>query len=116
MTELHLMIACGFLFFMSVRTRKARYLRSPERDQVYHGRTPRRPFMAGMPRRINERLDEMRVVRERGTTTTMQSDGRALVLQTKREIVTDKFASIRGSAACALARHAGRASATTKAP
>ena len=56
-----------------------------------HGRTVRRPFMAGMAQRVTERLEEMRAAREAATKAATDGTGRALVVQVKREITTERF-------------------------
>jgi hypothetical protein len=47
--------------------------------------------MAGMGTRVAERLDAMRQAREQSTWAVMARTGRALVLQTRREIAEQKF-------------------------
>lgn len=60
------------------------YLNSPSRNPYVHGRTLRASFMAGMTRRLNDRLNQMKAERNAPST------GRALVV-VKTQVVNEKF-------------------------
>jgi len=69
---------------MAMASEWQRYLNGPSRPDHIHGRTLRASFLAGMARRLSERLREMRQQRNAATT------GTALVV-VKDQIVTSKF-------------------------
>jgi hypothetical protein len=66
-----------------------KYLQSPNRDLRYHGKTLRATFLAGMARRINERLRDMLAEKE-NKHKQASTTGTALVLL-KNQVTESKY-------------------------
>ncbi len=94
---------------MAMEAELAAYLRSPgRRDRRRHGQRIRTDFMSQMAVRLDERLEDIATSREAACRKVAEETGRALVLVTKEQEVTARYAAYVAETGVQLRARSGR--------
>lgn len=88
-TDTQMAVQMISLLSLAIMGEAERYMRSPGRDRGVHGRSAKASFLAGISRRLNERLREMKADRDAADRTS-RSGSTALVV-IRQQVVDDKF-------------------------